>query len=217
MVGYPKGEAKEPPLGPLSTADQARVSWCLTPASVTRAKGWTKARRVVAKVEWHQGELYPRVGFIVTNLARPSSGWSSSSTAAARPSSTSRKARTRSAGRGCPATPSATTRCGSSFTRSPTTWPISCARWPCREEVEHWSLTTLREKLIKIGARTCATAATSSSSSPRWRCPSRCSPRSSAGSTGSDQSQRRHEHRAQRWTANQQARCVHHRPRTGRT
>jgi hypothetical protein len=26
---------------------------------------------VVAKVEWHQGELYPRVGFIVTNLSRP--------------------------------------------------------------------------------------------------------------------------------------------------
>jgi hypothetical protein len=26
---------------------------------------------VVAKVEWHQGELYPRVGFIVTNLIRP--------------------------------------------------------------------------------------------------------------------------------------------------
>jgi hypothetical protein len=25
---------------------------------------------VVAKVEWHPGELYPRVGFIVTNLAR---------------------------------------------------------------------------------------------------------------------------------------------------
>ena len=35
------------------------------------AKGWTRARRVVAKVEWHQGELYPRVGFIVTNLSRP--------------------------------------------------------------------------------------------------------------------------------------------------
>jgi hypothetical protein len=26
---------------------------------------------VVAKVEWHPGELCPRVGFIVTNLARP--------------------------------------------------------------------------------------------------------------------------------------------------
>ena len=33
-----------------------------------QAQSWTKPRRVVAKVEWHQGELYPRVGFIVTNL-----------------------------------------------------------------------------------------------------------------------------------------------------
>ena len=36
-----------------------------------RAQSWKKPRRVVAKVEWHPGELYPRVGFIVTNLARP--------------------------------------------------------------------------------------------------------------------------------------------------
>jgi len=36
-----------------------------------RAGSWTKPRRVVAKVEWHLGELYPRVGFIVTNLSRP--------------------------------------------------------------------------------------------------------------------------------------------------
>jgi Transposase DDE domain group 1 len=31
-----------------------------------QAQSWTKPRRVVAKVEWHQSELYPRVGFIVT-------------------------------------------------------------------------------------------------------------------------------------------------------
>ena len=36
-----------------------------------QAHSWMKPRRVVAKVEWHPGELYPRVGFIVTNLARP--------------------------------------------------------------------------------------------------------------------------------------------------
>ncbi len=36
-----------------------------------RAASWSKPRRVVAKVEWHPGELYPRVGFIVTNMARP--------------------------------------------------------------------------------------------------------------------------------------------------
>src|SRR5262249_26184774 len=36
-----------------------------------RAQSWDRERRVVAKVEWHPGELYPRVGFIVTNLRRP--------------------------------------------------------------------------------------------------------------------------------------------------
>src|ERR1700726_1548283 len=36
-----------------------------------QAASWNQPRRVVAKVEWHPGELYPRVGFIVTNLARP--------------------------------------------------------------------------------------------------------------------------------------------------
>src|SRR3954468_6236259 len=35
---------------------------------IYQAQSWSKPRRVVAKVEWHQGELYPRVGFIVTNL-----------------------------------------------------------------------------------------------------------------------------------------------------
>jgi len=39
-----------------------------------RAQSWTKSRHVVAKVEWHPGELYPRVGFIVTNLARSAEG-----------------------------------------------------------------------------------------------------------------------------------------------
>jgi hypothetical protein len=33
-----------------------------------QAKSWECARRVVAKVEWHAGELFPRVGFTVTNL-----------------------------------------------------------------------------------------------------------------------------------------------------
>jgi hypothetical protein len=36
-----------------------------------QAQSWNKPRRVVTKIEWHPGELYPRVGFIVTNLARP--------------------------------------------------------------------------------------------------------------------------------------------------
>ncbi|MEZ1817400.1 transposase, partial [Pseudomonas aeruginosa] len=33
-----------------------------------QAASWDKERRVIAKIEWHPGELFPRVGFIVTNL-----------------------------------------------------------------------------------------------------------------------------------------------------
>jgi Transposase DDE domain group 1 len=37
-----------------------------------QAASWKQARRVVAKVEFHCGELFPRVGFIVTNLGTSS-------------------------------------------------------------------------------------------------------------------------------------------------
>ena len=37
-----------------------------------QAESWSKARRMVAKVEHHQGELFPRVGFIVTSMSLPS-------------------------------------------------------------------------------------------------------------------------------------------------
>ena len=64
---------------------QKRIGWLLKrpvgrpPHDVRRyyasfsyqAASWTRSRRVVAKVEWHPGELYPRVGFIVTNMTRP--------------------------------------------------------------------------------------------------------------------------------------------------
>src|SRR3546814_19250711 len=33
-----------------------------------QAASWDKPRRVIAKIEWHPGELFPKVGFIVTNL-----------------------------------------------------------------------------------------------------------------------------------------------------
>jgi hypothetical protein len=32
---------------------------------------WDNPHRVVARVEWHPGELHPCVGFIVINLSRP--------------------------------------------------------------------------------------------------------------------------------------------------
>ena len=33
-----------------------------------QAKSWTRPRRIVAKIEHHRGELFPRGGFIVTNM-----------------------------------------------------------------------------------------------------------------------------------------------------
>lgn len=33
-----------------------------------QAQSWDTSRRVIAKIEWHPGELFPRVGFIVTKL-----------------------------------------------------------------------------------------------------------------------------------------------------
>jgi Transposase DDE domain group 1 len=48
--------------------------------------------------------------------------------------------------------PSGITPYGSNSMPSPTTSPTSRAP-SLPEEIEHWSLTTLREKLVKIGAR----------------------------------------------------------------
>jgi hypothetical protein len=33
-----------------------------------QAQSWDKPRRVIAKIEWRPGELFPKVGFIVTNM-----------------------------------------------------------------------------------------------------------------------------------------------------
>jgi hypothetical protein len=35
-----------------------------------QAGSWKNSGQVIAKVKWHPGELYPRVGVIVTNMAR---------------------------------------------------------------------------------------------------------------------------------------------------
>ena len=41
---------------------------------VYQAQSWDIPWRVVAKVKWRQGELFPRVGFVVTNLNLPPAG-----------------------------------------------------------------------------------------------------------------------------------------------
>jgi hypothetical protein len=119
-----------------------------------QARSWTKPRRVVAKVEWHPGELYLRVGFIVTNMARPAENVVAFLTSAARASNGSKRARAaQSNGRGRRAVPSPPTPSVSSFKRWLTISGISCARSQRRTPIKDWSLTSPKEKLIKIGAK----------------------------------------------------------------
>jgi hypothetical protein len=51
---------------PVGRPSQKPVVWYK--GFLYQAASWKTARRVVAKVEFHFGELFPRVGFIVTNL-----------------------------------------------------------------------------------------------------------------------------------------------------
>jgi hypothetical protein len=118
-----------------------------------QAKSWDCTRRVIAKVEWHRGELFPRIGFIVTNLSR----------------SAKRVVRFYNQ-RG---TAEQWIKEGKNAVR----WTrLSCHDFVDNQvrlllfvlaynmgnflrqavlprSVRHWSLTTLREKLIKIGAK----------------------------------------------------------------
>src|SRR5215831_12544903 len=128
---------------PANQVLQSRIGYLLTrpvgrpPHHVRRfhanfsyqAGTWTTPRRVIAKVEWHPGELYPRVGFIVTNMSRPAKRvvafynkrgtceqWIKEGKGAIK--WTRLSCRT-----------FAETRCGFSFMRLPTTSPTSCGRW----------------------------------------------------------------------------------------
>jgi len=118
-----------------------------------QAKSWDRPRRVVAKVEWHQGELFARVGFIVTNLT-----WRSK-----------RVVRFYN-GRG-------TAEQWIKEGKNAVKWTkLSCRtfkdnqtrlqlfalaynlanflrRLALPKSIRQWSLTTLREKLVKIGAK----------------------------------------------------------------
>ena len=118
-----------------------------------QAGSWDKSRRVVAKIEHRKGELFPRVGFIVTNLRR----------------STYRVVKFYN-GRGTAEQWIKEGKNAVKWTR------LSChdfadnqvrlqlfvlaynlgnffRRLALPRSVKHWSLTTLREKLIKIGAK----------------------------------------------------------------
>lgn len=123
-----------------------------------RAASWNISRRVVAKVEWHAGELFPRVGFLVTNLRRDEEDVVRFYN-----------------GRGTAEQWIKEGKNAVKWTR------LSChdfadnhvrlqlfalaynlgnflRRLALPASVAHWSLTTLREKLIKIGAKVVRTA-----------------------------------------------------------
>ena len=118
-----------------------------------QAQSWKTPRRVVAKVEWHPGERYPRVGFIVTNLSRPTvrvvafyngrgtaEQWIKEGKNAARWTRLS-----------C-----------CSFTANAVRLQLHALAYNLAnflrtlalpDGLEKWSLTSLREKLVKIGAK----------------------------------------------------------------
>jgi hypothetical protein len=118
-----------------------------------QAKSWSKARRVVAKVEFHPGELFPRVGFIVTNRSLPNE-----------------RVLAFYNGRGTAEQHIKEGKYALKWTR------LSCMRFAANTvrlqlhalaynlanflrtlatpvEIETWSLTSLRERLIKTGTR----------------------------------------------------------------
>src|SRR3954452_2462779 len=118
-----------------------------------QARSWAKPRQVVAKVEWHQDKLYSRVGFIPTNLTRPAERVSKfyNGRGTAERWIKEGKLALRWTRLSCRALRDNAVRLQlfalaynlANFLRS----------LAPPDQVAHWSLTTLREKLVKAGAR----------------------------------------------------------------
>ncbi len=71
----PANDSLERDIAELLTRPVGRPSHCPVvwyKGFLYQAASWKIARRVVAKVEFHLGELFPQVGFVVTNLEMPS-------------------------------------------------------------------------------------------------------------------------------------------------
>ena len=118
-----------------------------------QAGSWDRPRRVVAKVEWHRGELFPRVGFIVTNLS-----WRSKNVVKFY---NGRGTAEQWIKEGKHAVKWTKLSCRT-FRDNQTRLQLFALaynlgnflrRLALPKPVRHWSLTTLREKLIKIGAK----------------------------------------------------------------
>jgi hypothetical protein len=118
-----------------------------------QAGSWAKPRRVIAKVERRPGELYPRVGFIVTNMARPAENVVSFYNKRGTCEQWIKE------GKGAIKWTRLSCR---SFTANAIRLQLHALaynlanflRTPVRPEpIKDWSLTSLKEKLIKIGAK----------------------------------------------------------------
>jgi DDE family transposase len=118
-----------------------------------QAGSWNQPRRVVAKIEWHAGELFPRVGFIVTNLT-----WRSKRVVRFY---NGRGTAEQWIKEGKNAVKWTKLSCRTSRDNQARLQLFALAynlgnflrRLALPKPVRHWSLTTLREKLIKIGAK----------------------------------------------------------------
>ena len=118
-----------------------------------QAQSWNRPRRVVAKVQWHQGELFPRVGFIVTNLGGSTSNvvnfYNRRGTAEQWIKEGKHAVRwTRLSCHGFDANQVRLQLHVLAYNLG-----NFLRRIALPDSVKHWTLTTLREKLIKIGAK----------------------------------------------------------------
>lgn len=118
-----------------------------------RTGSWDRERRTVAKVEWHEGELLPRIGFIVTNLR-----WRSKRVVKFY---NKRGTAEQWIKEGKHAVKWTKLSCRDFKDNQVRLHLFALAynlgnflrRLALPRSVAHWSLTTLREKLIKIGAK----------------------------------------------------------------
>jgi hypothetical protein len=94
-----------------------------------QAQSWKKPRLVVAKIEWYPGELYPRIGFIVTNLARPAERVVAFYNQRGTAEPWIKEGNGAIKWTACRVALSPPMPCVLSSTPSPTTWAISCGCW----------------------------------------------------------------------------------------
>jgi len=120
---------------------------------VYRAQSWDRPRRVIGKIEFHHGELFPRINFVVTNLS-----WSSKRVVRFY---NKRGTAEQWIKEGKHAVNWTRLSCHD-FTDNQVRLQLFVLayslgnflrRLALPANVKHWTLTTLRDKLIKIGAK----------------------------------------------------------------